>query len=753
MAVRFTVSRCPVDLDVQESCGVPWGATVVPFAAVDEHGRAPEHGGNAQLLPRCDSCWAYINYVCDVDKWAWTCALCGNLNGFSDDTSARYRSSQAPELLSSFIDFEMDEELLNPEDEDFQARPVFVAAVDLSASEEFLELVKSSLLAALEAIGPGSLFGLVTFCHKIGLYDVQGPIPVVKHIMIPADMDGHIPVDLEMAMPLSSFLAPVESNKEHIAAALETLKPTSSWERATAAGQGIEGVTMGGRGFGVAMDALIKYLGTEHGVTFAMARVFAFLSGPPDYGAGQLDTRRYGEQYASKRIDADKALLPEQTPFYKDLAANAAESGVCVDLFIITNEYTDLASLKYLSIESGGSLILYSNTDEATLPQDLYRMLSRPYAFGCVLRIRTSPEFKSARGYGHYFPDPQYENVQHIICCDQYATYAFDFEFSNSNGFTRNQDSPPVVQLAFQYSILVPHNDDARPLTTSRNHRNNSAVSSRQGYTLKRRLRIRTLQIGVAANYAELYESVEPEVILTVLTHKIIQASLEDGVKEARALLHDWLVILTAQYNEYNKLAQFGQPDNSNRVDATFSKCQPLQALPRHVFALLRSSLLRSHEEGVHPDHRIYLQCLFSALEPSYLLRAVYPVLSSYETPDKQAYPRHSLSRAALITSGSPIFFLDAFTSLIVYYAPTADPSLPFPPPQNCALRGMINKLKQERNITPKLLMIRGGYDNAEPFERYLIEEQDVDGSGVAIGMGFVSFLDQIAHDVVKFMK
>lgn len=44
-----------------------------------------------------------------------------------------------------------------------------------------------------------------------------------------------------------------------------------------------------------------------------------FLSGPPDYGAGQLDTGRYGEQYASKREDADRALLPEQTPFYKDL--------------------------------------------------------------------------------------------------------------------------------------------------------------------------------------------------------------------------------------------------------------------------------------------------------------------------------------------------------------------------------------------------------------------------------------------------
>jgi hypothetical protein len=57
---------------------------------------------------------------------------------------------------------------------------------------------------------------------------------VVKHIMILADMDGHIPVDLEMAMPLCAFLAP--SNKEHMVAALGTLKPTSSWGPATPAG-------------------------------------------------------------------------------------------------------------------------------------------------------------------------------------------------------------------------------------------------------------------------------------------------------------------------------------------------------------------------------------------------------------------------------------------------------------------------------------------------------------------------------------
>jgi hypothetical protein len=65
-------------------------------------------------------------------------------------------------------------------------------------------------------------------------------------------------------------------------------------------------------------------------------------------------------------------------------------------------------------------------------------------------------------------------------------------------------------------------------------------------------------------------------------------------------------------------------------------------------------------------------------------------MLLSYSTPDKQAYPRHSLNRAALFTSGSPIFFLDAFTTLIVFYSSTADPALPFPPPHDCKFISLV---------------------------------------------------------------
>ncbi|KAJ7948001.1 sec23/sec24 transport family protein [Quillaja saponaria] len=736
--------RFPIDADAQEGSGLPWGVTVSPFAAKDENGQAPAYGSDGHLLPRCENCWAYFNTYCELEQWSWSCSLCGTLNGLSSKAIARFSHPQScAEMMSSFIDLEFPEE--SSSEEIMEARPVYVAAVDLSSSEEFLELTKSALLASLEALAPGSLFGLATFSHKLGLYDVQGPIPVLKNVFIPPDTDGTIPIELGDVMPLLQFLAPVETCKDRIASALETLRPSTSWERTTGAGQGLEGVLMGGRGFGVAMEALFNYLGSEYGSTFALARVFAFLSGPPDYGAGQLDTRRYGEQYASKGEDADCALLPEQTPFYKDLAVVAVQAGVCVDIIAVTNEYTDLASLKFLSIDSGGSLFLYTSTDDSTLPQDLYRMLSRPYAFGCVLRLRTSTEFKPGNSYGHFFPDPLYENVQHIICCDSYATYAYDFEFANNVGFSRHSSEVPTLQIAFQYTVVVPPEELANSVTVS---------ASRTKHSLKRRLRIRTLQFGTAKNINEIYDSVDPEVVLSLLVHKVILASLEQGVREGRMLLHDWLVILTAQYNDAYKLVEYKTGSSiSAQIDVAFSQCPQLHLLPRLVFALLRNPLLRFHEEGVHPDYRIYLQCLFSALEPSSLHCAVYPVLMSYSTPDKQAFPRHSLSRAALITSGSPIFFLDAFTTLIVFYSSTADATLPFPPPHDCLLRTTINKLKQERCITPKLIFIRGGHDDASIFENYLIEEQDVDGSGLTSVMGFVSFLEDITHGVLEYMK
>ncbi|GAQ81540.1 sec23/Sec24 zinc finger family protein [Klebsormidium nitens] len=764
MAIRFSVNSFPKDGAVLDDTGLPWGCVVQPFAISDAQ---PLLGADTNLtsasdVARCEECFAYINAACRIKPYWWRCALCDAENQFAGEQLARYSNqvllSQRMELSPGLVELDVPVEEDREVGKDIHTRPVYIAAVDLSAGEDFLELVKSALLAALEALPPAALFGLVTFSHKLGLYDCQGDIPVVKHVFIPPSTDSTLPLDLDDVMPLEALLAPVDVYKDQISNALDTLHPTSSWERTTAAGQPGDGSGgVGGRGFGTAMTALLKYVGGDENQLFVGARLFAFLSGPPDYGAGALDTSRFSDHDANGGDDEDKALLSEQTPYYSDLAALAVQSGVCCDVFVVSEGYCDLASLEPLCSQSGGTLCLYQRLEECTLPQDMYRMLRRPHAFGGLLRLRTSPEMRIVAAYGHFEEDTQYENLHHIISCDPHDTYAYDFDFVNANGFGTLPEDQPVVQMVFQYTVMLPREAQPRDGVTDNGEPSASSPTSngdhktQLGYVLRRRMRIRTVQLPIARTAEDLFDHADPEIVLSLLTHKLIRASLEEGLKEARILVQDWLVILTAHYNVAFEMARFGRVPES--VDTSLRGCPPLQSLPRLVFALLRGPLLRFHREGVHPDVRTYLQFLYSSLDPQWLLRATYPVLSSYVSPDKPAYPRHSLSRAALVTSGSPIFLLDAFTTLIVYYAQNAPTELPFPPPQDCLIRETINQLKKERVITPRLLMLRGGHDNVEAFERYLIEEQDVDGAGAATGMGFVAFMNTIRQETEEFLK
>lgn len=47
-----------------------------------------------------------------------------------------------------------------------EAEQSYIALIDLSCNEEFLELVKSSLLAAIESLPANAHLGLITFSTK-----------------------------------------------------------------------------------------------------------------------------------------------------------------------------------------------------------------------------------------------------------------------------------------------------------------------------------------------------------------------------------------------------------------------------------------------------------------------------------------------------------------------------------------------------------------------------------------------------------
>lgn len=198
----------------------------------------PSKGGAGAPLPplrqvltpsddvaRCEECFAYINPYCIVDGFLWRCSLCGVVNTFSQkqrhryaDTAASTARESCEELSNSIVEFDIASEAILASDallpppgvaspnhsvpnghsttagagaglvgwevvipeEDLRKLPAYVAVVDVAGSEELLELTKSSLLAALEALPPCALFGLATFSDTVSPSH-WCPMPYSRH--------------------------------------------------------------------------------------------------------------------------------------------------------------------------------------------------------------------------------------------------------------------------------------------------------------------------------------------------------------------------------------------------------------------------------------------------------------------------------------------------------------------------------------------------------------------------------------------
>lgn len=736
-------------------------------------------------LARCAECLAYINGYCAFERSGWICALCGAMTGYQD---SRYTRAATRANLNElqFEVYEADVDLEPGEDDDYddnnirtrspanvastsiaEGHPAYIALVDVSSTPEFLEVVKSALLAALEALDESAAFGLITFDRAcVGIHDLGGEemmasrdhdasqfTPSVRVVPLstePADtisavgMSMSVPpssVPLTDVVPLESMLASVGMHKERIIGAVEALSPSKSHQPGAR------------RAFGAAMEATCDLWACTPPCpkTAFGCRVSAFLSGAPDSGRGALVTDA-GEKHnggasngtvRERSANAAHWLTAPPDGFYARIGAACTRVGLAVDVHCIVPASrlpVGIAELDIMSRATGGHVRLYTpdgddDTSNVALPRDLYRHLAAPVAFDGTLRVRTSPEFRVSRGYGASLAeDAAYEGVYHMPRCAVSDTVCFDFEYADRLGFARDAGCPPMVQVAFQYSIAVP----LRALSSS----------GLKVARLERRLRVRTVQASSSPNVDEVFDSVNAPVVASLLHHKICRAVADEGIEEGRALLKDWLVILTANYHGTRTLKQDAP------LDVSMASCEALSSLPRLAYAMLWGALLRRPDDDtVHPDSRAAELALLNRLPPALVSRLIYPVLSSYTAQGDLAFPRHSLSESALSAAyegdggdDSPaIFVLDAVLEVVVAYTPAAA-SYPCPPPAGSAIRKILDRWRMERPVAPRVVYASANDEAGwQRFRSYLVEER---GEG-----GFVGFLDGLAGDVKTFLE
>jgi len=86
---------------------------------------------------------------------------------------------------------------------------------------------------------------------------------------------------------------------------------------------------------------------------------------------------------------------------------------------------------------------------------------------------------------------------------------------------------------------------------------------------------------------------------------------------------------------------------------------------------------------------------------------------------------------------------MDTFTTLIIFYTNRAI-DIPFPPSKDSNIRQYVNKLRQERQITPNVLFIKEGTPEQQYFNMFLLEEQ------TATSPSHQQFVEQIATRVQK---
>lgn len=374
--MRCTLGMMPYSNDLLKQSAMPLAVVVQPFALLDPADDATEIVDFGESGPiRCSSCKAYMNpHMQFLDRGRkFKCCFCGASTATPVDyicntgvDGRRHDANDRAELCRGSVDFVASRE--------YMVRPpmpfVHFFLIDVSynaVTSGALQAACSAVARVLEELQGNDTVhvGIATYDTTVHFYTLQASQSQAQMLVMPD-------VDDVYSVSSASVVVPLQPSQDLASSLLESIpKMFSQSQHADAC-------------VGAAVQASIDTLKEGWG-----GKLHVFMSSLPRLGLHALTPRQAAAPTDTQQKQT--ALMPQHKG-YQQMAEDAAEHQVSIDLFVTARQSVDLASIAGLCGPTGGQLYHYcpflSPSDDDQLYNDLRWNVQRPQGMEAVARMR-----------------------------------------------------------------------------------------------------------------------------------------------------------------------------------------------------------------------------------------------------------------------------------------------------------------------------------------------------------------------------
>ncbi|CAM9942834.1 unnamed protein product, partial [Hapterophycus canaliculatus] len=272
--------------------------------------------------------------------------------------------------------------------------PVYMFVIDVSQPavvNGMLHVAAETIKSCLDDLpgGERAMVGFCTFDSGVHFYNLKASLSQPQMLVVPDLADLFLPVPEDLLVNLSESRSVVDTLLDNLAQARRSSYfPMHSQTRDAECC------------LGPALSAAGNVMGHVGG------KMVVLCASLPSTGEARLKHR---ENPRVLGTDREHMLLKAETdqPWYQKKAVDFSKLQICVDLFLFSPDYTDVATLVNLPKFTAGQLFYYPAFDAkqhgVKFNTELTRVLTRATAFEAVMRVRATRGMRITNFFGNYF--------------------------------------------------------------------------------------------------------------------------------------------------------------------------------------------------------------------------------------------------------------------------------------------------------------------------------------------------------------